>query len=127
KPATHTLYIPDEPTTGLHFADIDRLLKSLNRLVDNGHSVVVIEHNLDVIKTPDHIIDLGPEGGHKGGELIASGTPEQVAACKASHTGRFLAEILRNKQTRPSKITRIVKEVSLTVPLLSPGRKQRRL
>ncbi|HZI51610.1 MAG TPA: excinuclease ABC subunit UvrA, partial [Terriglobia bacterium] len=95
KRGKHNLYILDEPTTGLHFADIDRLLKSLNRLVDNGHSVVVIEHNLDVIKTADHIIDLGPEGGHKGGELIACGTPEQVAACKASHTGRFLAEMLR--------------------------------
>jgi excinuclease ABC subunit A len=97
KRGKHNLYILDEPTTGLHFADIDRLLQSLNRLVENGHSVVVIEHNLDVIKTADHIIDLGPEGGHKGGELIASGTPEQVAACKASHTGRFLAEILRSR------------------------------
>ncbi len=91
----HNLYILDEPTTGLHFADIDRLLVSLNRLVDNGHSVVVIEHNLDVIKTADHVIDLGPEGGHKGGQLIACGTPEEIAKCKASHTGRFLAEMLR--------------------------------
>jgi excinuclease ABC subunit A len=90
----HNLYILDEPTTGLHFADIDRLLESLNRLVDNGHSVVVIEHNLDVIKTADYVIDLGPEGGHKGGELIAHGTPEEVAACPGSHTGRFLAEML---------------------------------
>jgi excinuclease ABC subunit A len=96
KRGKHNLYILDEPTTGLHFADIDRLLVSLNRLVDNGHSVVVIEHNLDVIKTADHVIDLGPEGGHKGGRLIAQGAPEQVAACKSSHTGRFLAELLRN-------------------------------
>jgi excinuclease ABC subunit A len=89
----HNLYILDEPTTGLHFADIDRLLQSLNRLVDTGHSVVVIEHNLDVIKTADHVIDLGPAGGHNGGQLIAYGTPEEVAACKASSTGRFLAEL----------------------------------
>jgi excinuclease ABC subunit A len=95
KRGKHNLYILDEPTTGLHFADIDRLLQSLNRLVDTGHSVVVIEHNLDVIKTADYVIDLGPEGGHNGGELIACGTPEEIAACKASHTGRFLAELLR--------------------------------
>ncbi|HSZ57539.1 MAG TPA: excinuclease ABC subunit UvrA [Tepidisphaeraceae bacterium] len=95
KRGRHNLYILDEPTTGLHFADIDRLLQSLNRLVDHGHSVVVIEHNLDVIKTADYVIDLGPEGGHRGGELIVAGTPEQVAACKASHTGRFLAGVMR--------------------------------
>lgn len=94
KRGKHNLYILDEPTTGLHFADIDRLLQSLNLLVDNGHSVVVIEHNLDVIKTADYVIDLGPEGGHRGGELVASGTPAQVANCKKSHTGRFLAEYL---------------------------------
>jgi excinuclease ABC subunit A len=94
KRGKHNLYILDEPTTGLHFADIDRLLDSLNRLVDNGHSVVVIEHNLDVIKTADHVIDLGPEGGHNGGRLIADGTPEEIAACNASHTGRFLADVL---------------------------------
>jgi excinuclease ABC subunit A len=84
------------PEGGLHFADIDRLLQSLNRLVDNGHSVVVIEHNLDVIKTADYVIDLGPEGGHNGGRLIACGTPEEIAASKASHTGKFLAELLPN-------------------------------
>jgi excinuclease ABC subunit A len=95
KRGKHNLYILDEPTTGLHFADIDRLLESLNRLVDNGHSVVVIEHNLDVIKTADYVIDLGPEGGHNGGQLIACGTPEEIAACKASYTGMFLAELLR--------------------------------
>src|SRR3984893_15441778 len=94
KRGKHNLYILDEPTTGLHFADIDRLLESLNRLVDSGHSVVVIEHNLDVIKTADYVIDLGPEGGHNGGQLIACGTPEEIAACKASYTGKFLAEML---------------------------------
>jgi excinuclease ABC subunit A len=94
KRGKHNLYILDEPTTGLHFADIDRLLQSLNRLVDTGHSVVVIEHNLDVIKTADHVIDLGPEGGHNGGQLIVCGTPEEVAACQASYTGRFLVELL---------------------------------
>ena len=88
------LYMLDEPTTGLHFADIDRLLTSLNRLVEKGHSVIVIEHNLDVIKTADYVIDLGPEGGHKGGKLMATGTPEQVAKSKASYTGRFLKPYL---------------------------------
>jgi excinuclease ABC subunit A len=94
KRGNHNLYILDEPTTGLHFADIDRLLHSLNMLVEKGHSVVVIEHNLDVIKTADYIIDLGPEGGHKGGELMVAGTPEEVAACKRSYTGKFLAQVL---------------------------------
>ena len=94
KRGKHKLYILDEPTTGLHFADIQRLLDSLNRLVDAGHSVVVIEHNLDVIKTADHIIDLGPEGGHGGGRLLAQGTPEEVAKVKASYTGRFLKKLL---------------------------------
>src|SRR5262249_40789388 len=97
KRGKHNLYILDEPTTGLHFADIDRLLDSLNRLVDTRHSVIVIEHTLDVIKTADHVIDLGPEGGHNGGELIACGTPEEIVACKASYTGRFLAELLRRR------------------------------
>ena len=92
KRGKHNLYILDEPTTGLHFADIDRLLVSLNRLVDAGHSVIVIEHNLDVIKTADYVIDLGPEGGHKGGELIATGTPEEIVKCKKSHTGQALKQ-----------------------------------
>ena len=93
--ARHTVYILDEPTTGLHLADIERLLKALNRLVDAGHTVLLIEHHMDVIKTADHVIDLGPEGGHAGGEVVVTGTPEIVAATKASHTGRFLKAHLR--------------------------------
>ncbi len=89
-----TLYILDEPTTGLHFADVQRLLEVLQRLVDQGNSVVVIEHNLDVIKSADRLIDMGPEGGEEGGMAIAVGTPEEVAAEPASHTGAFLAELL---------------------------------
>ena len=89
-----TIYILDEPTTGLHFADIQKLLDVLARLVDAGNTVVVIEHNLDVIKTADHVIDLGPEGGDAGGEIIATGTPEDIAKVKASHTGRFLKKVL---------------------------------
>jgi excinuclease ABC subunit A len=91
----HTVYILDEPTTGLHLADIERLLESLNRLVDTGHTVLLIEHHLDVIKTADHVIDLGPEGGHAGGKVVVTGTPEDIAACKASHTGRFLKAHMR--------------------------------
>jgi excinuclease ABC subunit A len=86
----HTVYILDEPTTGLHLADIERLLAALNRLVDAGHTVLVIEHHMDVIKTADHVIDLGPEGGHAGGDVVVTGTPEDVVRCKTSHTGRFL-------------------------------------
>jgi excinuclease ABC subunit A len=93
--AKHTVYILDEPTTGLHLADVVGLLESLNRLVDAGHTVLLIEHHLDVIKTADYVIDLGPEGGHAGGEVVATGTPEDIAACKASHTGRFLKAHLR--------------------------------
>jgi excinuclease ABC subunit A len=89
-----TLYILDEPTTGLHFYDIEQLLKVLHRLRDDGNTVVVIEHNLDVIKTADWVVDLGPEGGNRGGEIIAIGTPEQIARDKRSHTGRFLARVL---------------------------------
>ncbi|HRC87823.1 MAG TPA: hypothetical protein PK413_19695, partial [Thermoanaerobaculia bacterium] len=90
-----TLYLLDEPTTGLHFDDVGKLLKLLHRLVELGNTVVVIEHNLDVIKTADWLIDLGPEGGSGGGEIIALGTPEQVARVKASHTGQYLKRVLR--------------------------------
>jgi excinuclease ABC subunit A len=101
-----TMYILDEPTTGLHFADIQRLLEVLDRLVQTGNSVVVIEHNLDVIKVSDRLIDLGPEGGDEGGQVIAQGTPEQVAQVAGSHTAHFLAEILPVKVTRTTKPTR---------------------
>ena len=94
KRSKHNLYILDEPTTGLHIADVQKLLDSLNRLVDSGHSVIVIEHHLDVIKTADYVIDLGPEGGHKGGKVLACGTPEEVAAVEASFTGQYLKEYL---------------------------------
>jgi excinuclease ABC subunit A len=90
----HTLYILDEPTTGLHFADVQRLLEVLHRLVDQGNSVVVIEHNLDVIKTADRLIDMGPEGGEEGGQVVAAGTPEEVAGTPGSHTGEFLRELV---------------------------------
>jgi excinuclease ABC subunit A len=89
-----TLYILDEPTTGLHFEDIKKLLHVLDRLVEGGNTVVVIEHNLDVIKTADWIVDIGPDGGNGGGTLVAEGTPEQVAETRSSHTGRFLADVL---------------------------------
>ena len=93
-----TIYILDEPTTGLHFHDIKKLLEVMQELVDNGNTMIVIEHNLDVIKTADHIIDLGPEGGDKGGYVVAQGTPEEVAKVKESHTGIFLKRILGNKK-----------------------------
>ncbi len=97
-----TLYILDEPTTGLHFQDIRLLLGVLHRLTEHGNSVVVIEHNLDVIKTADWVIDLGPEGGAGGGKIIAEGTPEMVASTKGSHTGHFLKQVLDQSQTRPA-------------------------
>ena len=90
-----TFYILDEPTTGLHFEDIKMLLGVLNKLVDKGNTVLVIEHNLEVIKTADYIIDLGPEGGDDGGKVIACGTPEEVAKAEGSYTGRFLKDILK--------------------------------
>ena len=95
RPSTgRTIYLLDEPTTGLHFADIQKLLEVLNRLVDAGNTVVIIEHNLDVIKTADWVIDLGPEGGDEGGDIVAVGPPEEIAQVEASHTGRFLKEII---------------------------------
>jgi excinuclease ABC subunit A len=98
-----TLYILDEPTTGLHFEDVRKLLEVLHTLVDQGNTVVVIEHNLEVIKTADWIIDLGPEGGDKGGRIVASGTPEDVARVEESYTGRYLAPYLRNAAAKAKK------------------------
>ena len=87
-----TLFIFDEPTTGLHFHDISKLLDAFNALISRGHSILVIEHNMEIIKCADHVIDLGPDGGDKGGDLVIAGTPEEVAACKESLTGRYLKE-----------------------------------
>ena len=95
KPTGKTVYILDEPTTGLHIADVHKLIDVIQQLVDSGNTVIVIEHNLDVIKTADYIIDLGPEGGDKGGELVAAGTPEQVAKCEKSYTGQYLKKYLK--------------------------------
>ncbi len=101
----NTLYILDEPTTGLHFHDIQQLLTVLHRLRDHGNTIVIIEHNLDVIKTADWVIDMGPEGGDKGGSVVAVGTPEDIAACVASHTGRFLSHILTPLEARMGSIS----------------------
>ena len=90
-----TIYILDEPTTGLHFADVHKLVEILRRLSDGGNTVVVIEHNLDVIKTADYIIDMGPEGGDRGGTVIAQGTPEQIAQCPDSYTGQYVKKYLK--------------------------------
>jgi excinuclease ABC subunit A len=98
-----TIYVLDEPTTGLHFEDVNKLLGVLNRLVDTGNTVVVIEHNLDVIKCSDWVIDMGPEGGFRGGTLVAEGTPEEVAKNKASYTGTFLAAVLANNRKAKQK------------------------
>jgi len=92
-----TIYILDEPTTGLHTADVHRLTTVLDMLVNSGNTVVVIEHNLDIIKTADYIIDLGPEGGKGGGTIVATGTPEEIAACEKSYTGQYLKPLLDNK------------------------------
>ena len=94
----HTLYVLDEPTTGLHFADVDKLLKVLHRLADQGNTVIVIEHNLDVIKCADWIIDLGPEGGDRGGTVVAQGRPEDVARCRTSHTGHYLKPLVTRRR-----------------------------
>jgi excinuclease ABC subunit A len=95
KKGRNALYVLDEPTTGLHFADLEKLLYVLRRLVDVGNSVIVIEHNLDVIKNADYIIDLGPEGGEKGGQIVATGTPAEIAANPDSWTGKFLRNVLK--------------------------------
>ena len=92
-----TIYLLDEPTTGLHSYDVHKLIDVLQKLVDAGNTVIVIEHNLDVIKVADYIIDLGPDGGEGGGSLVACGTPEKVSSCKESYTGKFLNEILSKK------------------------------
>ena len=90
-----TLFIFDEPTTGLHFHDISKLLHAFNALIERGHTILVIEHNMEVIKCADHVIDLGPDGGDKGGALVVAGTPEEVAKCKESLTGKFLKDKLK--------------------------------
>ena len=95
RPTGRTIYILDEPTTGLHTADVHRLISVLQRLTDAGNTVLVIEHNLNVIKVADHLIDLGPEGGNAGGTLVVSGTPEKVAACENSYTGKYLKPYLQ--------------------------------
>ena len=100
-----TLYILDEPTTGLHKDDVRQLLGVLNRLVEAGNTVVIIEHNLDVIKSADHIIDLGPEGGEQGGEVVVTGTPEEVADCPFSYTGKYLKPLLGVAQSGRAKRT----------------------
>ena len=106
-----TLYILDEPTTGLHFHDVSKLLEVLQELVDQGNSVVVIEHNLEVVKVADWIIDMGPEGGDGGGMIVAAGTPETIAKAKGSHTGRFLTEVLQRRPAKP--LSRVGGRVSL--------------
>lgn len=92
--AQPTIFVFDEPTTGLHFHDIKKLLEAFEALISRGHTIIIIEHNMDVIKCADHVIDLGPEGGNMGGNLVIAGTPEEVAACAASYTGQFLREKL---------------------------------
>jgi excinuclease ABC subunit A len=105
-----TIYVLDEPTTGLHFEDVSKLLGVLNRLVDSGNTVVVIEHNLDVIKSSDWVIDMGPEGGFRGGLVVAQGTPEDVATNTKSYTGQYLAEILESNRAKPSTKKATVKK-----------------
>ena len=91
----NTIYILDEPTTGLHFADVHKLVEILNRIADSGNTIVVIEHNLDVIKTADYIIDMGPEGGDRGGQVVVCGTPEEVSECSDSYTGQYIKKMLK--------------------------------
>ena len=116
KPDTgNTFYILDEPTTGLHFADISNLLEVLNRLTDLGNTVVVIEHNLDIIKCADYVIDLGPEGGDEGGRVIAHGTPEEVADTAESYTGRYLALVLAEARERYERESAALSESAATL------------
>jgi excinuclease ABC subunit A len=103
------LYLLDEPTTGLHFADVDRLLQVLLRLREAGNSLIIIEHNLDVIKTADYIVDLGPEGGDAGGRVVACGSPEEIAANPASHTGEYLRPMLTRAAPETKKAKRTKK------------------
>ncbi|MGN6472868.1 MAG: excinuclease ABC subunit UvrA, partial [Mycobacteriales bacterium] len=118
-----TVYILDEPTTGLHFEDIRKLLGVLTRLVDAGNTVVVIEHNLDVIKTADWIVDMGPEGGSGGGTIVAAGSPEQIATVAASHTGRFLADVLGSRvKSKPAAKATAAKRASSAKRTAAPKR-----
>ena len=107
-----TLYILDEPTTGLHFEDVRKLLEVLHALVDQGNTVLVIEHNLEVIKTADHIIDIGPEGGDEGGRIVATGTPEEICAIKDSYTGQYLTPYLKshNVKTQPTGKAQVLRK-----------------
>ena len=97
-----TIYILDEPTTGLHFEDVRKLMEVLHELVDQGNTILIIEHNLEVIKTADWIVDIGPEGGDKGGNVIAMGTPEEIVKCKDSYTGKYLAPLIESQKTKKS-------------------------
>jgi excinuclease ABC subunit A len=118
-----TVYVLDEPTTGLHFEDIRKLLLVLGRLVDQGNSVLVIEHNLDVIKTSDWLIDMGPEGGSRGGLVIAEGTPEDVAADPASYTGQFLRPLLEGREAQQPKPVRRAGKAPASVTKKAPAKK----
>jgi excinuclease ABC subunit A len=117
----NTIYILDEPTTGLHFEDVKRLLGVLHKLVEQGNTVLVIEHNLDVIKTADWLIDMGPEGGNGGGQVVATGTPEEVAENPKSHTGGFLRDIFRRSNRSGHKLDENLKMVAETRIPLSAG------
>ncbi len=121
-----TLYILDEPTTGLHFEDVRRLLEVLHALVETGNTVIVIEHNLEVIKTADWIIDLGPEGGDKGGKLVAEGTPEDVAGIKSSFTGQYLGPYLKRRQRTSKKASPPAKRRGAVEPRPGPKEKKKK-
>jgi len=126
KSTGRTVYLLDEPTTGLHFHDVKRLIAVINNLVDKGNSVIVIEHNLDVIKSADYILDLGPEGGNDGGYVVAKGTPEEVAKSKASYTGKFLKPMLERQTNTTAKSTTQRKK-SKTKNTTSADKKKKRL